>query len=79
MQKLKNKTALITGGTSGMGKATAIDLIENGAEVIVTGRFQNTLEQTLNELGPKAKGFVSDAGKTEDRQLLQEKVKALSN
>lgn len=78
MQKLQNKTAFITGGTSGMGKATAFDFIENGAEVIITGRYQDTLEQTLRELGPKAKGFVSDTGKTEDRKLLQEKVKAFS-
>lgn len=78
MQKLKNKTALITGGTSGMGKATAKDFIEQGAEVIITGRYQDTLEQTLKELGKKAKGLISDAGSMEALQQLGEKVKAQS-
>ncbi|PKB18786.1 NAD(P)-dependent dehydrogenase (short-subunit alcohol dehydrogenase family) [Flavobacterium sp. 5] len=78
MTKLKNKTALITGGTSGIGKATAIDFIENGASVIITGRFQNTIDETINELGEKAKGIVSDAGKMADLLQLGDKVKMIS-
>ena len=78
MQNLKNKTAFVTGGTSGMGKASAIDFIENGAGVIITGRYPETLKETLEELGPKVEGFVSDAGKMEDLLQLQEKVKAIA-
>ncbi|WP_245950782.1 SDR family oxidoreductase [Chitinophaga dinghuensis] len=73
-----NKTALITGGTSGIGKATAIDFIENGASVIITGRFQNTVDSTVSELGAKAQGIVSDAGKMQDILSLAEKVKLIS-
>ena len=78
MQQLKNKWALITGGTSGIGKATAIDFIENGASVIITGRFKNTVDDTVTELGPNAKGIVSDAGKMEDIFTLASKVKLIS-
>jgi NAD(P)-dependent dehydrogenase (short-subunit alcohol dehydrogenase family) len=79
MTKLNNKVALITGGTSGIGKATAIDFIENGASVIITGRFQNTIDETINELGEKAKGIVSDAGKMADLLKLGDKVKLVSS
>lgn len=78
MQKLNNKTAFITGGTSGMGKATALDFMEQGASVIITGRYQDTLDATVKELGYKARGFVSDAGKMEDLLQLQNKVKAMA-
>ena len=78
MQKLKNKVALITGATSGIGKATALDFIENGATVIITGRFQNTIDETVKELGSSAKGIVSDAGKMSDLLQLNNKVKSLS-
>src|SRR5688572_576571 len=78
MSKLRNKVALITGGTSGIGKATAIDFIENSATVIITGRFQSTIDKTLNELGEHAKGIVSDAGKMEDLLRLTSKVKAIT-
>lgn len=78
MQKLKNKVAVVTGGTSGIGKATAIDFIENGATVIITGRFQNTIDETVNELGEQAKGIISDAGKMIDLMQLGSKVKSIS-
>lgn len=79
MQKLKNKVALITGATSGIGKATALDFIKNGASVIVTGRFQKTIDETVKELGSSAKGIVSDAGKMSDLLQLNNKVKNLSS
>ncbi|MDN5214648.1 SDR family oxidoreductase [Fulvivirgaceae bacterium BMA12] len=78
MQKLKNKVALITGATSGIGKATAIDFIKNGASVIVTGRFQESIDKTVVELGEQASGIVSDAGKMNDLKQLGDKVKAIS-
>ena len=49
--KLKNKTALITGASSGIGEACARALSDNGAEVILTGRNQTKLEQLSEEIG----------------------------
>lgn len=69
---------MITGATSGIGKATAIDFIENGAEVIITGRHQLTIDETVQELGGQAKGIVSDAGNMGDLLRLQAAVSALS-
>ncbi|MGL4631285.1 MAG: SDR family oxidoreductase [Leadbetterella sp.] len=61
MGKLQNKIALVTGGTSGIGKATAQDFIAQGATVIITGRYQETVDSTVKELGGNAIGIVSDA------------------
>ncbi|GAA3521786.1 3-ketoacyl-ACP reductase [Aquimarina addita] len=47
---LKEAKILITGGNSGIGKATAKLLKEKGAQVIISGRNENTLQQTANEL-----------------------------
>lgn len=79
MNKLKNKVALITGATSGIGRATAVDFIENGAEIIVTGRFQKTLDEAIAELGNNSKGIVSDASKMEDLLRLNESVSKLTS
>ena len=78
MTKLTNKVALITGGTSGIGKAAAIDFLENGASVIVTGRNSTGVDETLAELGKQAQGIVSDAGNMEDLKQLKDKVTAIS-
>jgi len=75
MQRFKDKVALITGGTSGMGFATAQEFIREGARVIITGRSAETISQALAELGPKAAGIVSDAGRTAAIFRLQEQVK----
>lgn len=77
MTKFNDKIALVTGGTSGIGKATAQEFIEQGATVIITGRNKITVDETLQELGPNAKGIVSDASKLTDIKDLPEKVKAL--
>ena len=49
--KLKNKTALITGASSGIGAACAKALANNGAKVVLTGRNQTRLEQLSEEIG----------------------------
>ena len=59
--RLKNKTALITGGNSGIGLETAKLFVAEGAQVIVTGRNQATLEAAAKELGPSALALVADA------------------
>jgi NAD(P)-dependent dehydrogenase (short-subunit alcohol dehydrogenase family) len=79
MEKLNGKVALITGGTSGMGLATAHELIDRGAKVIITGRNPETVNATIAELGPNALGIVSDAGKAEDLMALPGEVKLLTD
>jgi NAD(P)-dependent dehydrogenase (short-subunit alcohol dehydrogenase family) len=75
MGKLSNKIALVTGGTSGIGKATAQEFIEQGATVIITGRYQDTVDSTVKELGSNAIGFVSDASNLASIKELATKVK----
>jgi NAD(P)-dependent dehydrogenase (short-subunit alcohol dehydrogenase family) len=55
--KLTGKRALITGGNSGIGLATARLFISEGAGVAITGRDQQTLDEAVAELGSKAHGY----------------------
>lgn len=75
MQRFKNKVAFITGGTNGMGFATAQELIHEGARVIITGRSQETVDKAVAGLGPNAIGLVSNSGKMSDVLDLQKQVK----
>lgn len=47
---LRNKTALVTGSTKGIGKAIAIELAREGVNVLINGRNQEEVERTVNEL-----------------------------
>jgi NAD(P)-dependent dehydrogenase (short-subunit alcohol dehydrogenase family) len=58
--KLQGKTALITGGNSGIGLATARVFVAEGANVVVTGRNQQTLDAAVAELGAKALAVNAD-------------------
>jgi NAD(P)-dependent dehydrogenase (short-subunit alcohol dehydrogenase family) len=60
IMRLANKTALITGGNSGIGLATAKLFVAEGAKVIITGRNKETLEAAGRELGPNALAVVAD-------------------
>ena len=67
--KLKNKVALITGGSLGIGKATAFLFAKEGAKVIITGRTEKTLKQAVEEAGKeglKIDYLVSNVSKEED-------------
>jgi NAD(P)-dependent dehydrogenase (short-subunit alcohol dehydrogenase family) len=59
--RLANKTALITGGNSGIGLATAKLFTAEGARVAITGRNKATLEAAAKELGPNAIAIEADA------------------
>ena len=78
MKRLENKVALITGGSSGIGLATAQDFIREGAQVIITGRSRQSLQEALAFLNGQAKTLVSDSAKREDLNALGQKVKALT-
>ena len=75
MDRYKGKTVLITGGTTGMGLATAKLFVAEGARVIVTGRTPATIEAAQAELGENAIAVYSDATSLSDMDALAEKVK----
>lgn len=67
--KLKDKVALITGGSLGLGKSTAFLFAEEGAKVIITGRNEDRLKNTVKEASDKGHELdylVSDVAKEED-------------
>src|SRR5258708_40240341 len=74
MEKLQNKTAIVTGGNSGIGFATAKELIAQGAKVIITGRKQNLVDSAAKEIG--ATGIVSDQSNLKDIDTLVAEAKS---
>jgi len=61
VKRLENKTALITGGNSGIGFGTALRMVEEGAFVFITGRDQAKLDTALVKLGDNARAIRADA------------------
>jgi len=74
MENLKNKTAVITGGNSGIGYATAKQLKEQGANIIITGRRKEAIEKAALELGVTA--ITADQSNISDIEKLAAQVKA---
>ena len=75
MKKYGGKRAVIIGGTSGMGLATAKMLLDEGARVLVTGRSQAGLESAEKELSGDAIVVSSDARSLTDIDALATRVK----
>lgn len=75
MQKLSGKTALITGGNSGIGLATAKLFKEHGARLVITGRDEATLAQAQKALGSDVLALRSDAGSLKEIEHLMRQVK----
>lgn len=69
--KYQGKTAVITGGTSGIGLATAKALVDGGARVVVTGQSEGNIEAAKLELGAGAVVVRSDAGSVKDIEDLR--------
>lgn len=74
MSDLKGKIAVITGGNSGIGYATAKKFKEKGATVIITGRSKDRVEVAAEELG--VEGIVADVSKLSDIDYLVNTVKS---
>ncbi|MFJ3407385.1 SDR family NAD(P)-dependent oxidoreductase [Promicromonospora sp. NPDC090134] len=72
---LENKVAVVTGGTTGIGLATAARLIEEGASVYVVGRRQRELDEAVLALGPNAHGVRADVSNVADLDALYERVR----
>uniref|UniRef100_UPI001BD3D650 SDR family NAD(P)-dependent oxidoreductase n=1 Tax=Granulicella sp. dw_53 TaxID=2719792 RepID=UPI001BD3D650 len=65
-----NKSVLITGGSSGIGLATAAAFIREGASVAIVGRDQAALDEAVKQLGSSAFGIRADVSKPEDIQAM---------
>lgn len=71
----KDKNVIITGGSAGIGLATAKTFIAKGADVLVTGRNTGSLDQASSAINsPKFKTFASDISKQEDIAALEREV-----
>ncbi|MCW1099060.1 SDR family oxidoreductase [Streptomyces sp. RS2] len=65
-ETLTGKVAVVTGGSSGIGFATARALRDEGAEVFITGRRKDALDAAVAELGPAVTGVVCDVSVLSD-------------
>jgi NAD(P)-dependent dehydrogenase (short-subunit alcohol dehydrogenase family) len=74
MKKLEGKVALVTGGTSGIGLATAKRFVAEGAHVFITGRRQTELDSAVDEIGKNVTGVQSDVSKLADLDRLFAKI-----
>jgi NAD(P)-dependent dehydrogenase (short-subunit alcohol dehydrogenase family) len=69
-QKLSGKVTLVTGGTSGIGLATAKQFVAEGAYVFIVGRRQTELDAAVDEIGKNAMGIQSDVSNLADLDRL---------
>src|SRR5271155_4449478 len=75
MGNLDGKIALITGGNSGIGLATAKRFVQEGAYVFITGRTQAKLDQAVKQVGPNVTGVQGDVAKLADLDRLFAQIK----
>ena len=65
-KRLEGKTAVITGGTEGIGLATARLFVEEGAFVFITGRRQKELDEAVKAMGTNVSGVQGDVAQLAD-------------
>jgi NAD(P)-dependent dehydrogenase (short-subunit alcohol dehydrogenase family) len=75
MGKLQGKVAVITGGTTGIGFASAKLFVEEGAYVFITGRRQKELDEAVKAIGRNVTGVQGDVAKLADLDRLYETVR----
>src|SRR5580698_8257476 len=73
-KKLQGKVAVITGGTEGIGLATAKLFVNEGAYVFITGRRQKELDEAVKAIGRNVTGVQGDVAKLADLDRLYETV-----
>lgn len=73
-KRLQGKVALVTGGTSGLGLATAKRFIAEGARVFITGRRKEALEEAIREIGGDVTGIPGDVASLTDLDRLFEEI-----
>lgn len=76
-KRLQDKSAVITGGTSGIGLATARRYLEEGAKVLITGRSQEKVSAAVSDLGDGAAGIAADSSNLTDLDALAAEAKTL--
>ena len=74
MNRLQGKIAVVTGGSSGMGRATAAQYVAEGATVIITGRRQDRIDETIAEIGGAIEGFQGDIANLKDLERLRDYI-----
>ena len=74
MKRLEGKVAVVTGGNSGIGLATAKRLQEEGAKVVISGRSKKTLEEAVKTIGNGVLAVQSDVSKFADVDKLYAEV-----
>jgi NAD(P)-dependent dehydrogenase (short-subunit alcohol dehydrogenase family) len=75
MGKLEGKIAVVTGGSSGIGLATAKRFVEEGAHVVITGRRENELKEAAASIARNVTTVVGDVSRLEDLDRLYAQVK----
>jgi NAD(P)-dependent dehydrogenase (short-subunit alcohol dehydrogenase family) len=77
MGKLQGKVAVITGGSEGIGLATAQLFVDEGAYVFITGRRQKELDEAVKAIGSNVTGVQGDVAKLADLDRLYETVRKM--
>src|SRR5258706_272007 len=75
MAKLSGKVALVTGGNSGIGLASAKLFVSEGAHVFITGRREPELAAAVKEIGKNVTGIAGDVSKLDDLDRLFAQIK----
>jgi len=70
MSNFNGKVAVVTGGNSGMGLATAKELAAGGAKVVIAGRDRKTLDEAVKEIGNNSFGVKTDVSKLSEIENL---------